>query len=92
MAYDVAADPTLPNPVKDAILALSAAHEILCQITEGGNDYVFKHNRLLETYTIIKFYGWEGDARYHLEPKALTAIKSQTTGLSRDVSCYETSP
>jgi eukaryotic-like serine/threonine-protein kinase len=75
--YDVCSDPNVPDEIKGALAGLSATYEIFEQIMEGGNGYVFKSvNRLLQTETIIKFYGWEGDTRYHLEPQALTGINS----------------
>jgi serine/threonine protein kinase len=68
---------TIPNQIKTALIKLNNNYYISDHITEGENGYVFKAiNRVLESPAIIKFYNWDGDPRFHLEPQALTRIDS----------------
>jgi len=42
MSLDVTAHSVVPDPINEAIADLSRDYEVLEQISEGGNGYVFR--------------------------------------------------
>ncbi|BBU60390.1 hypothetical protein MSC49_03250 [Methylosinus sp. C49] len=76
MTFEI--DAGLPEPITKTLSSLSDRYNFTSQNTEGGNGYVFIcKNTLLGTECVVKFYNWEGEERYHLEPQALTNFNSQ---------------
>ncbi|MCW6509628.1 serine/threonine protein kinase [Lichenifustis flavocetrariae] len=69
--------PNTPDAVRLTVERLGDTYLIEEENREGGNGFVFMaRNRVLGTQVVIKFYNWEGDHRYHLEPQVLTGFAS----------------
>lgn len=67
----------VPKEIQNTIELLKDRYVFLSQNDEGGNGYVFVcQHKILDTKCVVKFYNWEGEERYHLEPKALTEFDS----------------
>ncbi len=67
----------LPSPIKLKLEHFSSTIEITEYCDKGGNGYLFfGRNTITGKYAAIKFYSWDGDHRFHAEPRLLTDIKS----------------
>lgn len=66
-----------PHEIEDELSRLSATYELKKVADKGNNGYlIFARNLVLTRDVALKFYFWGDGERAHIEPSALTEVRS----------------